>query len=1622
MSYRIFSTYTFMNNKMFSYKNNIMFFLLFISNFIIINNDDQISGVNAPFPTCIQLRNNNLFLANSEGMFFCNQELKPIKIHEYNSKIIVNYESILNKILITQFEEDGNIICVVENVFYFFEENGDLIKMGEFPTEIGQSHFMNLLPYKKDENNTFHFIITSIDSINKILYLYHYAVNETNYVIISNYIYTPFYFDYPNIEINNKFHTCQILDSQNKGNVLTCCFQTYENDLIVIQSFDIEHNLSEIEEYYSKLPIDNINMMTSALSEDKKKMIVFYSPNNFYGYFFSYNFDLNQISNNKPVIEVCSTAFGLFKIKYFKETKEFVLACENNSNKFTVLKLDKDFNILNPDEITKANFEIPDHFTFKSISLIYDTNETKYAIISDYTSISSDKYQTNKFLINTNFSENFLSQLEKPTDFLEQIKKEDENLKKTNKYYTYVENRNYLIMSNESKFIIDFMNEEDLLVRTKDNKTINPYLYSFYIEMPNPLEGIISIDIEGEKTIDRSSRIGNITHLIYSPKFTNKSYAESFNFFLYLKNKTLASEPGTITIYLCKQNCSCDLDLQTFVFKSCLDTFVPYNNIQNCISLNDLTSVVYDEGQKVYLDCFKMCKTCFKAGYSEHEMNCLSCFVEYGDYMEENNKCSEKKCEYLYYRDKITQMKTCINETSCPNEYPIHNNQTNQCEEAPFTILLESSSTNNPTNNYLGSQSTLITNTFISLPTESLITYKSSRSSIISTELNLTNIPLDSSENNEQSLSSSIISTELNLTNIPLESSENNEIQSSMNSEDSEDNSRQSESFKNGNELFEFIMDLIKESIGEDNIDQVNKTYSLLSNCIKNLDVNSFKEDITISGKNVIYQITTSDNQKISYEITNISTIDLGDCEKNIKKKISHENDKTPLLILKIDIKKEKTTAVEYEVYNPYTKEKIDLSICSNVPIGIYAPININQNEISLYDSLNEQGYNLYDAKNSFYIDPCATFTSSNGTDVSLSDRKNYYYNDDTALCEDVCQYVEINTKTKKVHCECNIKKNVNVESDQSFSPEKLMEQFYKIDDYTNFEVLYCYKLVFSLKGLKKNICFYIILVLFILFFVSMIINLFNTKNKIDAIILTIFKDRSKYQFLKKNGRINIKNDKNINDLFNSQNNFKNESIKKSKFCLINRLKLSQKKINESSYNDINSPYILNKSNNLYNVNNKEIIKKAKRKNKKQKKLNDSLIRISNPDINRNILELKGIKFKKKRNYSTNLTNRAKKEIIEDKLTDNNNNCINNKNNNKQEENNIEKKVSNININIINNIMNNHNPPKKCNISLFEKNLEEKLHIKEDLQKKKKRKKVKKAKKKSIMSETPNSSNSTSVVNLKKYVFKKKNKLKKSISSLNEFKRHNKLEEKKRENINIQRNNINRVKYIDEELNRMEYEEALIQDKRQYCQYYWSLLKKKHMIVLTFASNDDYNVFLLKFSLFILSIALFFSINTLFFRDSTMHQIFTEKGRYNLIYQIPQVLYSTLISFFMTLILKKLSLSQNEMLAIKREDDQMKSKKLADKSKKCLQIKLYIFFFFGIALLLFFWYYITAFAAVYTNTQIHLIKDTLLSFVITMIYPFPINLIPGIFRLNALKGGNKNKEFIFKIGQIISFI
>jgi hypothetical protein len=159
-----------------------------------------------------------------------------------------------------------------------------------------------------------------------------------------------------------------------------------------------------------------------------------------------------------------------------------------------------------------------------------------------------------------------------------------------------------------------------------------------------------------------------------------------------------------------------------------------------------------------------------------------------------------------------------------------------------------------------------------------------------------------------------------------------------------------------------------------------------------------------------------------------------------------------------------------------------------------------------------------------------------------------------------------------------------------------------------------------------------------------------------------------------------------------------------------------------------------------------------------------------------------------------------------------------------------------------------------------------------------------------------------------------------------------------------------------------------------------------------------------------------------FFSDSTMNKVNEDKGAFNILFQIPQILYSSLISTIINMILKQLSLSERQILSIKKEQNFKVAQKNSNKIKAYLKIKLAIFFTLSILLIIFFWYFISCFCAVYKNTQMILIKDTLISFGLSMLYPFGLNLIPGMFRIPALRAAKKDKKTLYKFSGLVALI
>ena len=224
---------------------------------------------------------------------------------------------------------------------------------------------------------------------------------------------------------------------------------------------------------------------------------------------------------------------------------------------------------------------------------------------------------------------------------------------------------------------------------------------------------------------------------------------------------------------------------------------------------------------------------------------------------------------------------------------------------------------------------------------------------------------------------------------------------------------------------------------------------------------------------------------------------------------------------------------------------------------------------------------------------------------------------------------------------------------------------------------------------------------------------------------------------------------------------------------------------------------------------------------------------------------------------------------------------------------------------------------------------------------------------------------------------------------------------------------LNNLNIMDDyELNNLKYKEAIKLDNRSFLQIYCSMIKKKHIILNIFCTSNDFNLSYFKISKVIFLFATNFAMNILFFFDETIHIIYINSGIFNLLQQIPQILYSSFALVFIEFLIGFLTLSEEEMHEIKNNIKIQKEDYLEEigKTLNCFKIKFLIFFIFSFALLIFFWYFISAFCAVYENTQIIFIEDSFTCFAFSLLYSFLKYIFFTLCRMLALRC---NKDYIF---------
>ena len=212
----------------------------------------------------------------------------------------------------------------------------------------------------------------------------------------------------------------------------------------------------------------------------------------------------------------------------------------------------------------------------------------------------------------------------------------------------------------------------------------------------------------------------------------------------------------------------------------------------------------------------------------------------------------------------------------------------------------------------------------------------------------------------------------------------------------------------------------------------------------------------------------------------------------------------------------------------------------------------------------------------------------------------------------------------------------------------------------------------------------------------------------------------------------------------------------------------------------------------------------------------------------------------------------------------------------------------------------------------------------------------------------------------------------------------------------------------------------MLYDKRTCCKYYISLIKAKNLIIFSFCPVKDYNSIIIKSCIFSLSFSIHYAINFAFFNDEIMHEIYEVGGKYDILYFLPKIGISFAAGYYITVIIKLFFLSERSIAQIRRQLTPRAASSLSETVKKNLVIKYTLFFILGLIFLGFFWMLLSSFGAVYPNTQMFIFKNALLSFSMTLIYPFFTSIFACIFRMCSLR--SSKGEYAYKMSQFIQLL
>ena len=391
------------------------------------------------------------------------------------------------------------------------------------------------------------------------------------------------------------------------------------------------------------------------------------------------------------------------------------------------------------------------------------------------------------------------------------------------------------------------------------------------------------------------------------------------------------------------------------------------------------------------------------------------------------------------------------------------------------------------------------------------------------------------------------------------------------------------------------------------NIKNETEILNIIQQNMNSFDSENGKSQVIDGGNGIVYQITNPKNEKELLQNKfssnqNLTILDLGKCENKLKQEFKI-NDNDSLIFLKKENTNVKPSEknVEYEIYEPYNFSKLDLSICKEEKINLYVPLILSDETKNIYENMKSYGYDMFNINDQFYQDLCTKYTTLNNTDIPLSARKDYIYNNQDSQCQANCHFSGYIPNSSYINCICDIEQKKE-KVIKAVNGETLYKIFYDVLKYANFDILKCYNLIFNIQVFKNNIGNFVVISIFfvnlICLFSFIIKGITPLKNKIKNLISVSNEEIDNknnifiYNLIFQN---NISHNNNKNKIPSNPKK-KKKSKSKSKYKNKNKEKKIKNKIARNINFSSNNAIFNSARKNLNNINNSQIEEKENKR------------------------------------------------------------------------------------------------------------------------------------------------------------------------------------------------------------------------------------------------------------------------------------------------------------------------------------------------------------------------------------------------------------------------------------------